>query len=229
MAEQPVEQQTQTLPFAQDSVINMTSIDFDLSSPEKIKISNKNCILILFYINNVESQELLQVWQSAAAQVAGPIFASVDLSKERAIATAFTQLRSDTSNPLQWAGLRGIPYILVYRGGWPVGFYNGGRNVQNIIDFSTILACSFEYTERNQNIEGVQATEIFGINRTIPLEREQTISKSTDFQGADTERGYTPGIIKYSLVITPEAQQQAAAQPTVAEPGAPVVLQPEAQ
>lgn len=212
---------TQTL-FAQDAVKQLTSADFTVNKQSRIKLVYEDCYLILFYGNNQESDDLLQVWQSAAAQVAGPIFASVNLFTEKAVATAFTQIRSESDNPLNWAGLRGIPFILVYRQGWPVGFYNGPRETETIIDYSLELACSASYKETIQNASGSQPDQNIGIEPTFdnPL-----YTQSTNYNG-DTGRGYVPGVKTIEKPIPPELGpgQQIQVPPT--QQGPEVIIEP---
>lgn len=133
--------------FAQDSVKQLHQSDFvNLESDTKINIIYKECILVLFYANNVESNNLINIWSVAAKNTVGPIFAACNLMIERKVAEAFTSLNMQNGS-LHWAALKTIPFILVYQNGWPIAFYNGERSVQSIIDYSLTLACKAEYHE----------------------------------------------------------------------------------
>ena len=139
-----------------DSNVKMLrSKDFNLDSSEKISIKDKGCTIILFYIENQESKDLLQVWITAARQTAGAQFAAVNLSLDKDIATAFQQLESQGS-PLRVFSLKAYPAIIVYRNSWPSGFYNGERSADQIANFALDLACQSSYLEQIQEAGGLQ-------------------------------------------------------------------------
>lgn len=133
--------------FAQDSVKQIHQSDFvDLESDTKINIIYRECMLVLFYAGNIESQNLATIWSVAAKNTVGPIFAACNLMVEKKVAEAFSSLNMQ-NGALHWAALKTIPFILVYQNGWPIAFYNGERSVQSIIDYSLTLACKAEYHE----------------------------------------------------------------------------------
>lgn len=132
--------------FAQDAVRQLHQDDFDLGSETKINIKLRECMLVLFYSNNVESTNLANIWLVAAKNTVGPVFAAVNLMVERKVAEAFTSLNMQNGS-LHWAALKTVPFILVYQNSWPIGFYNGERSVQAIIDYALTLACHAEYHE----------------------------------------------------------------------------------
>lgn len=133
--------------FAQDSVKQLHQSDFvDLESDTKINIIYKECMLVLFYVDNLESKNLTSIWAAAAKNTVGPVFAACNLMVEKRVAEAFTSLNMQ-NGVLHWAALKTLPYILVYQNGWPIAFYNGERSVQSIIDYSLTLACKAEYHE----------------------------------------------------------------------------------
>ena len=138
------------LTFTTEVVRRLTSSDFETEKRELITLKNQDCILVLFYVENPESYELAKIWAAAAQQVAGPTFAAINMMTEKSVATAFTRLKSDGSNPLHWAALKQYPFIMVYRSGWPVAVYNGPREVQALIDYSLTLACQAGYYETMQ-------------------------------------------------------------------------------
>jgi hypothetical protein len=136
--------------FKQNSVKILDSDDFNLSQASlSITLSTlKDCILILFHSNNLESEELSIIWEKAAENAPGITWAAVNLKTEKKIARAFTNLTGD--EPYFWAKLKQIPFILVYRQGFPVAFYNGARETQTLVDYALDLACSPNYHERLQ-------------------------------------------------------------------------------
>ena len=145
MADQPT--LVQRTMFAQDSVKQLHQSDFvNLDSDTRINILYRECMLVLFYTDNVESINLANIWSVAAKNTVGPIFAACNLIVEKKVAEAFTALNMQNGS-LHWAALKTIPYILVYQNGWPIAFYNGERSVQSIIDYSLTLACKAEYHE----------------------------------------------------------------------------------
>jgi len=136
--------------FKQTTVKILDNDDFNLSKPSlTITLSTlKECVLILFHSNNLESEELSIIWEKAAENAPGITWAAVNLKNEKKIAKAFTNLAGD--EPYFWAKLKQIPFILVYRQGFPVAFYNGARETQTIVDYALDLACSPNYHERLQ-------------------------------------------------------------------------------
>lgn len=148
---------SQTL-FAQEAVKQLREGDFALDSKSRITIKWEECMLVLFYVNNNESNKLAEVWSIAAHQITGPVFAACNLIVERKVAEAFTKLNSENS-PLHWAALSSLPFILVYQNGWPVAFYNGERAVQPIVDYALTLACKGNYREDYQIAGGITVKE----------------------------------------------------------------------
>lgn len=181
--------------FAQQAVQQLTSRAFAIDAKEKIALKNRDCTLILFYGENTESRRLLNIWNTAASQTAGPIFAAVNLSMERDLATSFTELLSEGGHPFHWAGLQGIPFILVYRNGWPVAFYNGERAVQPIIDYALTLACQANYREPTQLAAGQQAETNIGMPGWASYEHDRRTS--LEYTSDRPIRGYRADIANY--------------------------------
>lgn len=181
--------------FTNQSVKNLRETDFDLSSKELIKLNQEECILILFYIDNTESKNLAKIWIEAAAQISGPIFAACNMNIERKVAEAFVKINNNPDHPFNWAGLKQYPFILVYRSGWPKGFYNGSRTVEAIMDYSLTLACVVMYEEHKQLHQGVQPEN----NYEMPgLSSEPKIRTSSDeYKSTNPLRGYDPRIPIY--------------------------------
>ncbi len=132
--------------FSQESVKMLHEIDFNIESDTRINIKHKDCMLVLFYADNIESKKLAEIWLDAAKQAVGPIFAACNLAVDIKVAQAFNSLNM-ANGSLHWAALKTIPFVLVYQNGWPIAFYNGERAVQPIIDYSLTLACKVDYHE----------------------------------------------------------------------------------
>lgn len=187
------------LSFASETVRRLGADDFDLTSRESISLKYDDCILVLFHVENTESYQLANIWGLAAQQVAGPIFAAINLLTERKVAEAFTRVKSDGSHPLHWASLRQYPFIMVYRKRWPVAIYNGPREVQSIIDYALTLACQAGYYEIIQIGGSMQAenrVEMSPYNTytDIPGQPPSIHTESLQYTVDQPIRGFNPTI-----------------------------------
>lgn len=142
--------------FAQDSVKRLSSSDFNLDTPEKITLKIPECTIVLFYGQNAESTSLARIWSLVAQQTAGPVLAATNIIADPKIAQAMTEIRGMGSHPYHWAAMKGYPFILTYRSGYPVAFYNGERSVQALTDWAMSLACQANYYERYDLSAGVR-------------------------------------------------------------------------
>lgn len=202
--------------FVQSAVTRLTSSDFNLSAKERITMKWNDCMLVLFYTENEESKTLMTIWANAAKQVAGPKFGAVNLLFERKIAETFANLNSEDT-PLKWAALKQVPFIIVYRNGWPVAFYNGERNVQAIIDYSLTLACKSEYYETIQLFGSMKATDNFEMGGLKEYDPKRT--ESIQYTANNPVRQYNEDV---GLVVADKSKQvQQLATPTSAS-SAPV-------
>ncbi len=179
--------------FAQNAVKQLTQDDFELESDASIKLRYPSCILVLFYNNNIESKNLLQIWNTAGQQVVGPIFASLNLMENKSLAQAFINLNMQNS-ALHWAALKTMPFILVYQNRWPIGFYNGERSVQALVDFSLVLACKAEYHEPINLFGGMVASDNLLMQSGTQYGSETNPFKTTslEFTGKENIRAYDP-------------------------------------
>lgn len=189
----------QRLTFSSETIKRLTADDFDLSSKELITLKYDDCILILFYTENTESQQLAPIWAIVAQQTAGPVFAAINMLSERKVAEAFTRLKADGSNPLHWAALRQYPYILVYRKRWPVAVYNGPREVQALVDYALTLACEAGYYETVQLGGGMQAEARLEMGpydpyTNIPNNPPRIRKESLQYSAEEPIRGFNPNI-----------------------------------
>ena len=193
--------------FSQRSVLQLSADYFALDSSVPIGLKYKNCMIVLFYAENAESRNLAQIIAITANESVGTLFAACNLAHETQIANAFRKLRESGSNPLRWASLRTVPFILTYRDGWPVAFYNGERAVQAILDWSLTLACNADYFEPKNEYAGQQATDNYEITGIKPYD-PSAYTESLQFKGNENLRGYDPtkGI---TLVGSKTAEEEA--------------------
>ena len=194
----------QRLTFSSETIKRLTADDFDLGNKELITLKYDDCILVLFYTENTESQEIASIWAIVAQQTAGPVFAAINMLSERKVAEGFTRLKADGSHPLHWASLRQYPYILVYRKRWPVAVYNGPREVQALIDYALTLACEAGYYETIQLGGSMQAENRIEMGpynpyTNIPGSPPRIRNESLQYTATQPIRGFNPNL---PLVIT---------------------------
>lgn len=194
----------QRLTFSSETIKKLTADDFDINTKELITLKYDDCILVLFYVENTESYQLANIWALVAQQIAGPIFAAINMLSERKVAEAFTRLKTDGSNPLHWASLRQYPFIVVYRRKWPVAIYNGPRSVQAIIDYALTLACEAGYYEILQTGGSMQSESRLemgpdNVYTNIPGSPPIIRKESLQYNSEQPIRGFNPNI---PLVVT---------------------------
>jgi len=183
--------------FISPSMVRMQERDFSLDDNRiPIGLKDMDCTIILFYINNKESINLGVIFAEVAETAAGIKFGAVNMKMENKIAEAFVRVKSNPSSIIHWAGLKGYPFILVYRGGLPVASYNGERSVAAITNWALTLACVSGYTELAQEFGGTQVDndiEMSGV-RTYSEAFKQGSMKtdSTQFKANEDIRGYDP-------------------------------------
>jgi hypothetical protein len=206
MATQPIRppEVIHRLSFSSENIKRLTAEDFDLNSKELVALKYDDCVLVLFHVENTESYQLADIWALVAQQVAGPVFAAVNMLSERKVAEAFTRLKADGSNPLHWAALRQYPFILVYRKGWPVAVYNGPREVQALIDYALTLACEagyYEITQLGGSMEAEGRIEMgpYDVYTNIPGRPPRVRRESLQYNAEEPIRGFNPNI---PIVIT---------------------------
>lgn len=193
--------------FGQNRVEILESEDFRLDTEHQIDLKKKDCYIILFHTNNEESKNLAIIWNSVAQQVPGPSFAAVNLLSEKKIAQAFVNLNTSNSTYRSFE-LKGIPFILVYQNGSPVGFYNGERAVQPISDYALTLACKASYFEPLQLTAGIYADNNIAMSGWT--EYEGTRKTSVDYITGSSIRQYDATkkpVIVGSEAFTEEGKQ----------------------
>lgn len=199
--------------FAQEAVKQLHSDDFTTDKKELIAMRYKDCLIVLFYGRNIESDQLVRVFADAAREATGPVFAAVNLFVERRVAEAFNKINTEPGHPFNWAAMKGYPFILVYQNGWPKAAYNGPRETQSLIDYSLTLACRADYYETHIISSGVQIANRVAMgpyNRNYGPDGKilKPITSSEDFKIDAPTRGFNPNL---SLVQpgTAAANQQA--------------------
>ena len=147
-------------------VKTLSDNDFLLTDKFKINLKFNDCLVILFYTQNEESMKLADIFIKAAKSITLAVFASVNLDSETKTSNAFLSIRSDSNHPYNWAGFKGAPFIMVYRSGFPQGFYNGNRDVNSLIEYATTLACKYDYFEKvNLSFGMEQSTDNVSMQR----------------------------------------------------------------
>lgn len=182
--------------FGRDAVKNLTDSDFLLDTTNPIQMKWDDTMVVLFYGNNVESRNLVQIWATAAKAVVGIIFAAANLKANPKLAKGFVKI-GETPNPYRGFRLQGYPFILAYQKGYPVGFYNGERSVQAIIDWSFTLAQKPDYFEPRQLAASAHVDRDFemgGVNEYEPRRVD-----SLQYTAGNPVRRYDP---RTGIVIT---------------------------
>jgi hypothetical protein len=162
------------------SVENLTSSDFALDTKSYIGLKRDECVIVTFYIENIDSYNLLSVIVNVTRYAPGNIFAVLNLDSERKVADAFLKLKNDPNNPLFYYSLIQIPCIIVYRNGFPQANYNGPRTTQAISDWVLTLACNSTYKENIQLFSGVKVDPYDNFSTYLPHIRP-VLNNSTQF------------------------------------------------
>lgn len=174
----------------QPRIWSLSESSFYLNTSDPIKMIFTNCITVLFHDNGQESLDLLKVIRLSAERSNGPIFAACNCEDQPGVANAFYALNHKPDHPFYPFALKGYPFILVYRNGYPQAFYNGARTVNDLSNFTLTLACQVGYKEDNMGY----GTDFSGRNAGIPgynVKRRPT--SSLDFDG-ELVRTYKPEI-----------------------------------
>lgn len=195
--------------FSQASVKPLTGRAFTLNNEIKIASEYKECMIVLFYTENTESQQLITVFADAAQQATGPVFAAVNLLVHSDVAQALMEIKANSGHPYHWMGIKGYPFIVAYRNGWPTGGYNGARESGAIIDYALTLACDPDYYEPVLIASGYQAESRYAMgpyNRNFDANGQpiRKLTSSQDFRVDAPVRGFNP-----NLPVAPTGSQLA--------------------
>lgn len=133
--------------------------DFDLNSKtlidlkvdrEKDEQLNAMPYFILFMAetNNV-SKRYLDTWLQLSKTVKNDkcYLGFCNLDFENGIYNNFKKLRDKEyiDHPFYWARFIETPFMMVYRGGWPQGFYNDSINLQKLIEYCNDYVSYYGY------------------------------------------------------------------------------------
>lgn len=132
-----------------DSDFDLDSLTFiNFRETEKpglgpVRLKNDFPHFVLFVKQDPESQRFLRMWLKITESIKNEYcqMCYCNLDFEREIGKKFVQLsqRKYVSHPFYWARYMSVPFAIVYRDGWPQGFYNGGFFFQDIINFATTV------------------------------------------------------------------------------------------
>lgn len=157
---------TNSYELREKTIKTLSADSFELDQKNMIELKKKDCIIVLFYIQNNESILLCDIFSKCASMVRGPKLGSVNMAREKKIAEAFVRIGEEQAHPYHWAKLKGYPFILVFRNGRPTSFYNGERSVPALSDYILTLACSSNYFEPFNMFGGAQYDNSFNIERS---------------------------------------------------------------
>jgi hypothetical protein len=140
--------QSYTLPVSQ-AIKRLRAADFSLETRDKVCLYEDPCTLVLFYTETPESKRILSIFKTVAETVAGPVFAACNVLLENQVAEAFMDVYNIRDHPFSWTGSRPFPFILIYRRGYPVNFYDGPADIPILTNFALNVACSPEFHMSN--------------------------------------------------------------------------------
>jgi hypothetical protein len=140
--------QSYTLPVSY-AVKRLRESDFALETRDKICLYDDACTLVLFYTESPDSKKILNVFKTVAETVAGPLFAACNVLLEKKIAEGFMEISAIRDHPFNWTATRAFPFILIYRRGYPVNFYDGPADIPILTNFALNIACMPDFHSRN--------------------------------------------------------------------------------
>lgn len=131
------------------AIKRLTGDDFSLDTRDKLCLYSDACTLVLFYNESIESKYILNAFKISAETITSMSFGACHMALEKRVAEAFMTLKSKPDHPLSWCSERPFPFVLVYRNGFPVGFYDGPADAQILTGFCLNVACKTEFHSRN--------------------------------------------------------------------------------
>ena len=140
--------QSYTLPVSY-AVKRLRENDFALETRDKICLYDDACTLVLFYTESPDSKKILNVFKTVAETVAGPLFAACNVLLEKKVAEGFMEISAIRDHPFNWTATRPFPFILIYRRGYPVNFYDGPADIPIFTNFALNIACMPDFHSRN--------------------------------------------------------------------------------
>lgn len=203
--------------FSQSKIKMLYDGDFALDTFEKIALRWKDCIICLFYDEGPESKDWGKIFGISAQRIHGPQLTACNIELSLGVAKAFTEVASNGGHPYHWVGLKGYPFILIYRQGVPVASYSGDSAVEPFVDYCVSLACKHDYYEREILRAGVQLDKNYQMGPTnfYPREDMKMRTKSYEYVNGTSvrdfkripisEEGSQLAIAEQKLLTTPVA------------------------
>lgn len=196
------------------NITNLKATHFALATDNKVAIVFSDFLVALFYVENQESMDMIEIFLLVAQQVAGVKFAACNLIVEKDVAGAFMELGSKPGPSAQFSP-RGYPFILAYRGGYPIAYYNGTRSVEDITSWVLTRAREPGYYEPKMLAASMQVEapyvippyDPYGVDRTGKANPERT--NSLEYSGGKPIRGYNPNLGGPVYEGSPEAAKAA--------------------
>jgi hypothetical protein len=104
--------------------------NFSITDEEKICLMDKSITIVLFYIESPDSYNILKVMNEISVKRPGPFYAVCNLQQCRVLAELFLEVKNNRIHPLNRFASRSPPFILIYKGGFPINFYDGPADVE---------------------------------------------------------------------------------------------------
>lgn len=145
--------------FSNFRVKELRESDFWLGSAIPCMLKNPKCHIILFYSPVDTDEGIIDIWNSLAQSIAGPVICSVNVTARTEIMDAFISVSMDPDNPCNSYGINGVPTVLVFRNRFPQAFYNGPWSYNSLKKWIFVLSCKPGYKEPNQYYAGVNAID----------------------------------------------------------------------
>ena len=148
------------------AIKRLTDDDFALDTRDKICLYSDACTLVLFYTESPESKKVLSVLKIVAETIPSISFGACHMLLEKRVAEAFMSLRTKPDHPLSWCSERTFPFILIYRNGFPVNFYDGPADPEIMTSFCLNIACKTDFHSRNFQLIDKVREEMWAIYKT---------------------------------------------------------------
>lgn len=104
--------------------------DFSLETRDKICLYDDSYVnIVLFYNESPDSERILNVIQNVAGRIPGVSFSVCNIQDVRQVGDVFIEITSLKFHPLREFTLRPFPFVLVYKRGFPVNFYDGPADI----------------------------------------------------------------------------------------------------
>jgi hypothetical protein len=196
----------------------LTENDFDLETYTLIDLKRKNIKgeeinegnwIILFMDESKNGKIYLQRFLEIAQILKNNYckIGYVNLSFEKKIFKNFRELSDikQINNPMSWAKITNIPFIMVYRERWASGFYNQELNQENLADFiinkvSNALSLIDKTANKLNNYKSQIINSEKNIERQALLERakEQDNKEKEKIKEIDTRKQVISSSVNFS-------------------------------